>query len=857
MTTLDYDSWKRLLSTTDPLGKIERYTYDGNDNLLTRITPKNETISFAYDAVNQLLSKTLPGSQITQYNYDLVGNLTNVTDPDSVLAMTYDLANRLLNVTTAGSPNQPTVSLGYAYDATGSRLTMADGIKTTSYHYDGLNRLTGLGDGVTLPPPTANVVAWWQGDGTAADAQGGNPGTLQNGVSFAAGMAGQAFQFDGVDDAIGFTSTVGRFGFQATVDLWIKTTSTRRETIMSDRLTCTVTSPANAASWELQLQPNGTASFAVAGPDAGAGTTLVSAGVATTQRVNDGQWHRLGLVRNGTELRLYRDGQMEGFWNFIDGPPVLTSLPAGGLRIGTGGCGTNPFTGQLDEITMADRAWTVAELQAPRTQEQPVVSYGYDVLSRRTSLTLPNGVQTTYTYDPASQVTSILHQLTTTSTLINKADYVYNGVGNRTSLTDRRGAQAFGYDTLDRLTSASHPLLGTPQKFAYDPVGNRTGGTVVNAGNQLTADANYTYQYDDNGNLIKKTLLTTGSFTQYTYDAENRLTQVEEFAAGNPTPAFTSTYRYDGLGRRIEKIANGQTKRYIYDGEDIVLEYDGANVLQARYTHGPGIDEPIAVTKAGSTFYYHQDGLGTVTELTDSNGAVAKAYAYDAYGTILESPGTVEQPYTYTDREFDSESGLLYYRARYYDAGTGRFLQKDPIGIVGGDLNLYRYTQNAPVDYIDPSGLTRLWYDIKNKRLHVDPEQEGRRPYDLAATSGAGGCMNQPRCSKKRNEGPIPPGDYTINTSDLSNPDTLGDIFRQFNYKPWFFHDWGDWRVPIMPDKGTNTLLRGGFFLHGGSRPGSAGCIDVGGGIFGNRATDTLLFDLLRDPNHSIPLTVF
>ena len=278
-------------------------------------------------------------------------------------------------------------------------------------------------------------------------------------------------------------------------------------------------------------------------------------------------------------------------------------------------------------------------------------------------------------------------------------------MGNRTSLTDRRGAQTFGYDNLDRLTSAVHPLLATPQTFAYDPVGNRTtGGTVVNVGNQLTADTNYTYQYDDNGNLIKKTLLTTGSFTQYTYDAENRLTQVEDFAAGNPTPAFTSTYRYDGLGRRIEKVANGQTKRYIYDGEDILLEYDGANVLQARYTHGPGIDEPIAVTKAGSTFYYHQDGLGTVTELTDINGAVAKAYAYDTYGNILESPGVVEQPYTYTGREFDAESGLLYYRARSYDPVTGRFLQKDPTGFASGDPNLYTYVEGNPLNLTDPDG---------------------------------------------------------------------------------------------------------------------------------------------------------
>ncbi len=208
-------------------------------------------------------------------------------------------------------------------------------------------------------------------------------------------------------------------------------------------------------------------------------------------------------------------------------------------------------------------------------------------------LEYPNDVRTpslikAYTYDPASQVTNILHQLTASSTQINKADYVYNNVGNRTSLTDRRGNQAFGYDSLDRLTSASHPLLGTPQAFSYDPVGNRTtGGSVVNTGNQLTDDATHAYQYDDNGNLTRKTLLATGNYTQYSYDAENRLTKVEDFVAGNATAAFTSTYRYDGLGRRIEKVANGQTKRYIYDGEDILLEYDGSNVLQARYTH-PG-----------------------------------------------------------------------------------------------------------------------------------------------------------------------------------------------------------------------------------------------------------------------------
>ena len=342
-----------------------------------------------------------------------------------------------------------------------------------------------------------------------------------------------------------------------------------------------------------------------------------------------------------------------------------------------------------------------------------IVCFSYSPNSYRASTLTCDEQAKGLLYDPASQVTNILHQLTATSATINQAAYAYNPVGNRTQLTDRRGAQAFGYDALDRLTSASHPLLATTQAFAYDPVGNRTtGGTVVNAGNQLTADANYSYQYGDNGNLTRKTLLATGNYSQYTYDAENRLTKVEEFAAGNPTPAATSTYRYDGLGRRVEKVANGQTKRYVYDGEDILLEYDGANVLQARYTHGPGIDEPIAVTKGSNTFFYHQDGLGTVTDLTDSSGATAKSYSYDAYGTIVDQTGTVDQPYTYTGRELDSETGLYYYRARYYDSMIGRFLQKDPMGFLGKDVNLYRYARNNITNRTDLTGLGPISFTV-------------------------------------------------------------------------------------------------------------------------------------------------
>ncbi|MGH7259451.1 MAG: RHS repeat domain-containing protein, partial [Nitrospiraceae bacterium] len=433
---------------------------------------------------------------------------------------------------------------------------------------------------------------------------------------------------------------------------------------------------------------------------------LVLKTVCSTTNVTYGQNYQVTGTYDGSTLKIYVNSVLENSLATTGAVATDTrplTIGAGDGVLFGGGQG-NQFQGVVDEVQIYNRALTTTESQG--LGQQSTTTYAYNAISRRTSTTLPNGTQTIYTYDPASQVTNILHKIVATSAQINKADYVYNNVGNRTSLTDKRGAQSFGYDQLDRLTSASHPLLGTPQAFSYDPVGNRTtDGSVHNAGNQLTADANFSYQYDDNGNLTRKTVTATANFTQYTYDAENRLTKVEEFTAGNPTPVATSTYRYDGLGRRIEKVGNGQTKRYIYDGEDILLEYDQTNTLLARYTHGPGIDEPVAMTRGGSTFFYHQDGLGTVTDLTDSAGAVAKAYAYDAYGNILESPGTVEQPYTYTGREFDAETGLYYYRARYYDPTTGRFLQKDPIGLAGMDETLYVYSLDNPTSLIDPFGL--------------------------------------------------------------------------------------------------------------------------------------------------------
>jgi RHS repeat-associated protein len=349
------------------------------------------------------------------------------------------------------------------------------------------------------------------------------------------------------------------------------------------------------------------------------------------------------------------------------------------------------------------------------------------------SMTHGNGVVTSYTYDAASQLTRLAHQLGATT--INSFDYTYDNVGNRKTRVDRNGGHNYTYDTLNRLTEALNPLPSNPlESFNYHAVGNRTnsnqnGASVFNQANQLLEDGGFTYQYDNNGNLTRKTPKIPGPFNSYEYDAENKLVR----AVINGT---TANYKYDGLGRRVEKevISVGTTvTRYVYDNEDILLELDGSNNIVARYMHGPGIDEPLIMEKGGQSFFYHADGLGSITDVTNPVGGIEQRYAYSSFGDIeSQLDPNIIQPYTYTARELDPETGLYFYRARLYDAFAGRFMQNDPIGNKGMETNVYLYVGNNPIRFVDPVGLLKGEWRGAPEHL-VDPDTGERVPLKCRA----------------------------------------------------------------------------------------------------------------------------
>ncbi len=192
--------------------------------------------------------------------------------------------------------------------------------------------------------------------------------------------------------------------------------------------------------------------------------------------------------------------------------------------------------------------------------------------------------------------------------------------------------------------------------------------------------------------------------------------QVEWTGAWLDDPASTAwlqtlSYVYDPSGRRIGKYYDGlPALTYIYDGTQCIAEYDGYNHLRRKYVYGPGVDQPICLIEAtntyAGTYYYHFDGSGNVVALTDADANAVEVYDYDVYGRVGAIDANHPHPnrLMFTGREFDKETGLYYYRARYYKPEIGRFLQADSVGYSAG-MNLYRYCKNNPWNMTDPFGL--------------------------------------------------------------------------------------------------------------------------------------------------------
>jgi RHS repeat-associated protein len=244
----------------------------------------------------------------------------------------------------------------------------------------------------------------------------------------------------------------------------------------------------------------------------------------------------------------------------------------------------------------------------------------------------------------------------------------------------------------------------TSESYTFDKVGNHLSSVgldswLYNSSNQLTSTPATSFSYDNNGNMLTKS--DANGTATYAWDFENRLASTFTPGAG------ITTFRYDPFGRRIQKSGSLGTTIYLYDGANIVAEYDGTGVLAAKYAQGAGVDQPLAMWLGGQVLYHQTDALGSITSLNDATGSSVVSYSYNSFGATT-SVGSVINPFRYTGREWDSETGLYYYRARYYDPTTGRFINEDPVRFWSG-VDFYKYVDNSPPNAVDPSGEQKIY----------------------------------------------------------------------------------------------------------------------------------------------------
>lgn len=262
----------------------------------------------------------------------------------------------------------------------------------------------------------------------------------------------------------------------------------------------------------------------------------------------------------------------------------------------------------------------------------------------------------------------------------------------------------------------------TPSALTFAPIGNRNvalgstltlqlsafdpEGRVLAFSLMLTASAPasfaYEYQYDGAGRLKSRGPGAGGAgvVMRYELDAASRITRVSSASPDGSAVLADFRHTYDALGNVLTSQDEGGTTTYAYDALsqvtsasgpaiDETYTYDAVgnrrskNGLNYAYDIANSRDHAVSMTRGGATYYYVYDRLGSVVGLTNGAGELVVGYRYDPWGNLLAASGSnpgLENPFRFTSREWDAESGLYYYRLRYYDPAVGRFISRDPLG---------------------------------------------------------------------------------------------------------------------------------------------------------------------------------
>jgi YD repeat-containing protein len=565
-TQYAYDSNYALAAQTDPLGRTTQYLNDAKGNVLALTDASGGRSSTDYDPVFSLPTLQVdPLDRTTVLSYDAQGDLTRVQDPmGAITRMSYDSMGHV-----AARLDPLSHETDYTYAANnGALASIVDPLsETTQLQTDPLSRVTKNTD------PT-NKATQYQYDAAGNVTQVTD--ALGHVTRYAYAPGRQSKLLSTVTDANGHSTT---FGYDAQ----------GRQTSVTNALNQSKTSQYDAKGNLIQTTNA-----------RGQVTTYTYDNLdrLTRKTMPEGQInYSYDAAGNITQITHYNGSSIQNTYDALNRlTQQVQTLPNGyaatiGYAYDATGNRTQMATpwGSFSYAYDADNR--LIKIVNPQSK---VFTFSYDAAGRRTQLNYPNGVQTSYTYDSADRVLSIIAKRTSDQVVVSSVAYTYDAAGNRTSMTDWEGTHSYSYDDLHRLTSAQHPsttvLPAANETFSYDAVGNRLadaqiGGYTYDSANRLTQNGSFTYAYDADGSLANKTNRNSSTQTTYSFDSQSRL-------VGALLPDGTQwNYRYDVMGRRVERSSGslaGQSLRYIYDGQDLVAILDAQNTLVQSITFGSG-----------------------------------------------------------------------------------------------------------------------------------------------------------------------------------------------------------------------------------------------------------------------------
>ncbi|WP_432855272.1 RHS repeat domain-containing protein [Amycolatopsis sp. CA-161197] len=756
-TSYTYDPVTLGVTTqTDPDGGAETFTYDDQGNKTSESNALGFTTNYVYDGAGNLLETIDPNGVATVNQYDQSGHIpvgaagvldltsTTITRANNVVESTtgnfgpapirtanfyYDDAQHPSDRTRVVDPNGKTATA--AFDAFGDKISVTDaaGDKAQSGYDTETGWLTstvdengtaaGVNPGCT--PPAKGCTSYRQdADGNVIattdplnhtnsatyDADGNKTSTTDANHHTTVSTfdpAGQRVKVTQPDNTTQITDYNSDGTISDTVNgLNAKTTygydGQGRENSRTDPDNRTTRSHLDPAG-RVVTSTDATGRVTTIGYDPAGETQSVKYSDGVTPNVTygyDPDGHRVTMTDfTGTST-----------WTYDAFGEVVAQTQGSGAAVAYGydddGNQTSiTYPGHASPVVRtfddAGRLKTVVDWNDNKT------TFGYDNDGTPRTTTYPNGTTVTDGVDDADQLISTT--AVTGATTVFSATYGRDPVGQLSNRAVGSASQSFGYNAKEQLASdgsaaystdaADNPTTVGATTQSFDAAGQLCwtlpGATAPNPTCATPPAGAATVTFDGVGNRK-----TAGSAT-YGYDQAARLTTFTG-------PSTSATYRYNGDGLRTSKTVGGVTTTFVWDngGTPNILT-DGTT----SYLYGPG-RLPIEQIGTSSSSWFVHDQIGSTLALLDGAGAVAGSYTYTPYG-VATSSGSASTPLRYTGQYTDSESGLVYLRARYYDPATALFISVDPL--LDTTRTPYTYAGGNPLQYADRTGLS-FWDSI-------------------------------------------------------------------------------------------------------------------------------------------------